>query len=163
MSHGGRPARRTRKNRRRDVRGAAPSAPSRPPTNASRSRACRLPATATVDGGRGPPRSRGRAGQIDRQLERFIVPSSMDKSVIRRSGIAGGALLAGVVAGTAVGIPATVLAATGQGAAHAGATVADVPAANPRSGVQDNVLTPSATQDSVAWGNLALTNPDAAN
>ena len=91
------------------------------------------------------------------------MPSSMDKSVIRRSGIAGGALLAGVVAGTAVGVPAAVLAATGQGAAHAGARVADVPAANPRSGVQDNVLTPSATQDSVAWGNLPLTNPDAAN
>ena len=38
-----------------------------------------------------------------------------------------------------------------------------MPHANPRFGVQNNVLTPSATQTSVAWGNLPLTNPDTAN
>lgn len=38
-----------------------------------------------------------------------------------------------------------------------------VPTANPRTGVQNTVLTPSARQTSVAWGNLALTNPDLAN
>lgn len=58
------------------------------------------------------------------------------------------------------------------GLAAAAATSADaddavrvegVPSANPRSGIADNVLTPSATQTSVAWGSLPLTNPDAAN
>ena len=47
--------------------------------------------------------------------------------------------------------------------AHDGLTVADVPNANPKFGIQNNVLTPSATQTSVAWGNLPLTNPDTAN
>ena len=44
-----------------------------------------------------------------------------------------------------------------------GLHITDVPDANPKSGIQDNVLTPSATQTSVAWGNLPLTNPDVAN
>ena len=38
-----------------------------------------------------------------------------------------------------------------------------VPTANPRSGIEDNVLTPSATETSVAWGSLPLTNPDTVN
>src|SRR4051794_34652819 len=41
--------------------------------------------------------------------------------------------------------------------------VVGVPDANPRVGIQNNVLTPSATQNSVAWGNLPMTNPDVAN
>jgi hypothetical protein len=47
--------------------------------------------------------------------------------------------------------------------AEGGPHVTGVPDANPRSGVQSNVLTPSATETSVAWGNLPLTNPDTAN
>jgi hypothetical protein len=47
--------------------------------------------------------------------------------------------------------------------AHGGLPVVNVPHANPKLGVQNNVLTPSATQTSVAWGNLPLTNPDTAN
>ncbi|GAA1990327.1 phosphatase [Terrabacter lapilli] len=47
--------------------------------------------------------------------------------------------------------------------ARGGLPVVNVPDANPRSGIQDNVLTPSARQTSVAWGNLPLTNPDTAN
>jgi hypothetical protein len=42
-------------------------------------------------------------------------------------------------------------------------TLISVPTANPRFGVQNTVLTPSARQTSVAWGSLKLTNPDAAN
>ena len=38
-----------------------------------------------------------------------------------------------------------------------------VPQANPRDGIQNDVVTPSAKQSSVAWGNLPLTNPDTAN
>ncbi|KRF46494.1 alkaline phosphatase PhoX [Terrabacter sp. Soil810] len=47
--------------------------------------------------------------------------------------------------------------------AHGGLPVVNVPHANPRFGVQNDVLTPSATQTSVAWGNLPMTNPDTAN
>ena len=47
--------------------------------------------------------------------------------------------------------------------AHGGLPVVNVPHANPRSGIQGNVLAPSATETSVAWGNLPLTNPDTAN
>ena len=47
--------------------------------------------------------------------------------------------------------------------AHGGLPVVNVPHANPKFGIQNNVLTPSATQTSVAWGNLPLTNPDTAN
>jgi len=47
--------------------------------------------------------------------------------------------------------------------AHGGLPVVNVPNANPRFGVQNNVLTPSATQTSVAWGNLPLTNRDTTN
>ena len=38
-----------------------------------------------------------------------------------------------------------------------------VPTANPRTGVADNVLAKGLSQTSVAWGNLALTNPDRAS
>ncbi|HET7397015.1 MAG TPA: alkaline phosphatase PhoX [Intrasporangium sp.] len=41
--------------------------------------------------------------------------------------------------------------------------VVGVPYANPAMGVQNNVVTPSATQTSVAWGNLPLANPDTVN
>ena len=65
--------------------------------------------------------------------------------------------LATLLAGSAVAVQSTaVQAATGF---H----VIGVPAANPRSGVQDNRLTPSASETSVAWGNLPLVNPDTAN
>src|SRR5690242_10244061 len=37
------------------------------------------------------------------------------------------------------------------------------PAANPRAGVQDNVLVSGLDETSVAWGQLPLTNPDAVN
>ena len=47
--------------------------------------------------------------------------------------------------------------------AKATVSVADVPSANARAGVADNVLTTSATETAVAWGNLPLTNPDTAN
>ena len=47
--------------------------------------------------------------------------------------------------------------------AHDAISIQGVPTANPRDGVENNVLTPSATQTSVAWGNLPLTNPDTAN
>ena len=47
--------------------------------------------------------------------------------------------------------------------AHQAIRIEGVPYANPRSGIEDNVLTRSATETSVAWGNLPLTNPDTAN
>ena len=70
-----------------------------------------------------------------------------------------GALVAGGLALLSI-VPAH---AHGGSLAHGGSTVIDVPAANPRTGVQGNVLTPSATQTSVAWGALPLVNPDTAN
>ena len=68
-----------------------------------------------------------------------------------------------------VGLAGTMAAAVAL--AYGGATaqaedgfrIANVPNANPRAGVQNNVLSPDATQTSVAWGNLPLTNPDVAN
>ena len=47
--------------------------------------------------------------------------------------------------------------------ASSGLNVGDVAFANPRLGVQNNVLAPGLSQTSVAWGNLALANPDTAN
>src|SRR6478735_6352558 len=47
--------------------------------------------------------------------------------------------------------------------AHGGLPVVNVTHANPKFGVQNNVLTPSASQTAVAWGNLPLTNPDTAD
>jgi hypothetical protein len=58
---------------------------------------------------------------------------------------------------------AACMLAVGPADAHGGFHVFGVPDANPRIGVENNVLTPSAHQVPVAWGNLALTNPDAAN
>ena len=60
---------------------------------------------------------------------------------------------------------ASTVTAAGMSAAHADSDphVVGVPSANPKFGVQNNVLTPSATQTSVAWGNLPLVNPDVAN
>lgn len=67
--------------------------------------------------------------------------------------------------GLAGALVAGAIAAVGSTSAQAqgGFSVVGVPAANPRTGVENNVLTPSATQTSVAWGNLPLTNPDTAN
>jgi hypothetical protein len=58
---------------------------------------------------------------------------------------------------------AACLLAVGAADAHGGFHVVGVPDANPRFGVENNVLTASAHQAPVAWGNLQLTNPDAAN
>ncbi|CAI9416449.1 alkaline phosphatase PhoX [Nocardioides sp. T2.26MG-1] len=69
-------------------------------------------------------------------------------------------------AGLAGALVAGGLAALSLAPAHAhggDSTVTDVPSANPRSGIQGNVLTPSATQTSLAWGALPLVNPDTAN
>jgi hypothetical protein len=67
------------------------------------------------------------------------------------------------------GLAGTLAVALGVGMANTAVQADDelrvvgVPDANPRMGIQNNVLTPSATQTSVAWGNLPLTNPDVAN
>jgi hypothetical protein len=66
--------------------------------------------------------------------------------------------------GTA-GVTITVSAlVAGQLAATAssGLSVGNVALANPRLGVQNNVLAPGLSQTSVAWGNLPLANPDPA-
>ena len=47
--------------------------------------------------------------------------------------------------------------------ASSGLSVGNVAFANPRLGVQNNVLAPGLSQTSVAWGNLPLANPDTAN
>jgi hypothetical protein len=46
--------------------------------------------------------------------------------------------------------------------ASSGLSVGNVAFANPRLGVQNNVLAPGLSQTSVAWGNLPLANPDTA-
>lgn len=76
----------------------------------------------------------------------------MNSSILTKAGLAGtlAAAAAFALSGTAAD-------------AHGGLPVTNVPHANPRFGIQNNVLTPSATQTSVAWGNLPLTNPDSAN
>ncbi|PKW27708.1 alkaline phosphatase PhoX [Phycicoccus duodecadis] len=61
----------------------------------------------------------------------------------------------------AVAVGAALVSSPAQ--ADSGFSVAPVPYANPRVGVENNVLTPSARQVPVAWGALPLTNPDAAN
>ncbi len=55
------------------------------------------------------------------------------------------------------------VAATASADDHHPVRIEGVPSANPRAGIADNVLTPSATQTSVAWGSLPLANPDTAN
>ncbi len=64
------------------------------------------------------------------------------------------------LAGTLAGAVAFAVGSAAQ--AEDGFRVAAVPAANPRTGIQGNILSPSATQTSVAWGNLPLANPDVA-
>jgi len=46
--------------------------------------------------------------------------------------------------------------------ASSGLSVGNVASANPRLGVQNNVLASGLSQTSVAWGNLPLANPDIA-
>jgi hypothetical protein len=75
----------------------------------------------------------------------------MNNTILARIGLLGAA------AGTAC------LLAAGSANAHGGFHVFGVPDANPRFGVENNVLTPSASQTPAAWGSLALTNPDAAH
>ncbi len=70
-------------------------------------------------------------------------------------------IIAGVAGTVIVGMTFGLGGASAQ--ADDGFRVVGVPDANPKSGVENNILTPSATQTSVAWGNLALTNPDVAN
>ena len=66
----------------------------------------------------------------------------------------------------AAGLSLATVAAMLPGAASASApspfTEGDRPAANPRVGIQDNVLISSLHQSPVAWGQLPLTNPDVA-
>lgn len=66
-------------------------------------------------------------------------------------------------AAVAVTAAATGLLAWTPATASDGLTVVDVPNANPRFGVANNVLTPSASQMAVAWGSMPLANPDTAN
>ena len=51
----------------------------------------------------------------------------------------------------------------GSASASGGLHVIGVPSANPRFGVANNVLTPSAHEVAVAWGSMPLANPDVAN
>lgn len=74
---------------------------------------------------------------------------------MKRSQVAG---LAGVVA-----VGAVVALAGAPAQAEDGFRVTPVPYANPKVGIENNVLTPSAHQTSVAWGALPLVNPDTAN
>jgi Bacterial protein of unknown function (DUF839) len=46
--------------------------------------------------------------------------------------------------------------------ATSGLSIGNVAQANPREGIQNNVLAPGLAQTSVAWGNLPLVNPDKA-
>ncbi len=72
-------------------------------------------------------------------------------------------LVTTAVAGTLVAGGLAFLATVPAQADRGGTTIAHVPSANPRSGIANNVLTPSATETSVAWGSLPLANPDTAN
>jgi len=62
----------------------------------------------------------------------------------------------------AVAAGAAFVLAVGSAEANSGLSVVGVPSANPRFGVEQNVLTPSAHEVAAAWGSLALTNPDTA-
>ncbi|WP_024286648.1 alkaline phosphatase PhoX [Cellulomonas sp. KRMCY2] len=64
-------------------------------------------------------------------------------------------------AATLVGAALAAGPVVASGDAHG--SFGDVDGANPRSGIQDNVLAQGLTQTSVAWGSLSLTNPDTAN
>ena len=78
-------------------------------------------------------------------------------TVVNRYGVLGAAGLGVAVALSLIG---------GSPAAVADTSFADeaveVPQANPRAGVQDNMLASSLKETSVAWGQLPLTNPDSA-
>jgi hypothetical protein len=63
----------------------------------------------------------------------------------------------------AVATGAVCALAIGSASADSGLQIFGVPDANPRFGVENNVLTPSAHEVPAAWGALALTNPDSAN
>ncbi|HET6166487.1 MAG TPA: alkaline phosphatase PhoX [Marmoricola sp.] len=65
--------------------------------------------------------------------------------------------LLGAAAGTAC------LLVVSSASANGGLRVTGVPDANPKFGVENNVLTPSARETPAAWGALRLTNPDTAN
>jgi hypothetical protein len=69
----------------------------------------------------------------------------------------------GLLAG---GISLAAVVSLAPGSASAGTsdpfTAGTQPTANPRAGVQDNVLTAGLDETSVAWGQLPLSNPDAA-
>src|SRR6476659_3700039 len=79
-----------------------------------------------------------------RQHERLIVTLPL----LAKAGLAG-ALVAGTVAGL------TSMSAD----ARDGLSVVNVPTASPRTGIEFNVIPPAATETSVAWGALPLTNP----
>ncbi|WP_343907221.1 alkaline phosphatase PhoX [Nocardioides aquiterrae] len=81
----------------------------------------------------------------------------MNLSLLAKTSILGLVVGAGLAAGAGGSADAH-----GSHGGH-GAPVVGVPAANARSGIADNVLTPSATETSVAWGSLPLVNPDTAN
>lgn len=68
--------------------------------------------------------------------------------------VALGAVGLGIV--TAVGL----VAAAAPASAHNGFGIGSSPSANPRTGVEDNVLASGLDETSVAWGQLPLTNPD---
>ena len=73
------------------------------------------------------------------------------KTTVAAAGVAGAALVAAALAAPAV--------ATASGPSWPGGSVSH---ANPRTGIQNNVLAPGLSQTSVAWGALPLTNPDSA-
>ena len=69
------------------------------------------------------------------------------------------------VMGTVAACAATLLVGGSMTAvaAEGGSTFGDAGNANPRFGIEGNVLSPGLSQTSVAWGSLPLTNPDTAN
>ncbi len=77
----------------------------------------------------------------------------MKKTTVVRIGV--------IAAAAAAGAAYSLL--SGAAIASGGFHVIGVPDANPRFGVENNVLTPSAHEIAVAWGSLPLTNPDVAN
>ncbi|HEY8655004.1 MAG TPA: hypothetical protein VIL87_18200, partial [Dermatophilaceae bacterium] len=56
----------------------------------------------------------------------------------------------------------TLVVGSAVATASSGFSVGSVTSANPRAGVQDNVLGAGLAQTSVAWGNMPLANPDLA-
>ena len=66
-----------------------------------------------------------------------------------------------IMAGAGVAVSALVAGSIPADASN-GFAVGDVFAANPRTGIQGNVLGAGLAQTSVAWGNIPLTNPDVA-